>query len=83
MALFIAYLGLQQGQRARLELADPFFELRPDLYLVQTGLTRSRLYHAIKRKLPPDTALLVAELAKAPKFKGMADGALKWVRGLD
>ncbi|GAD58472.1 MULTISPECIES: hypothetical protein [Brevundimonas] len=47
-----------------------------------SALSRSRLYHRIKRQLPPDTAFLVAPLADAPKFKGMASGALTFTRAL-
>ena len=45
-------------------------ELEPGLYLVRSELTRSRLYHAIKRELSP-AILLVAPLGGMPKFKGM------------
>lgn len=54
--------------------------LADGLYLVVSALSRSRLYHRIKRQLPPDTAFLVAPLADAPKFKGMARGALTFTR---
>ena len=56
-------------------------QLDDRLYLLQTGEDRSRLYHAIKRAAQPDS-LLVAPLSEAPKFKGMAGGALKWLRNL-
>ena len=55
-------------------------KLSDGLYLVISALTRSRLYHRIKRQLPPGTALLVAPLAEAPKFKGMSRGALAFTR---
>lgn len=55
-------------------------KLSDGLYLVVSALTRSRLYHRVKRQLPPDTALLVAPLAGAPKFKGMSRGALAFTR---
>ena len=54
--------------------------LADGLYLVASALNRSRLYHRIKRQLPPDTAFLVAPLADAPKFKGMSRGALAFTR---
>lgn len=54
--------------------------LSEGLFLVRTSATRSQLYHAVKRRVQPD-ALFVARLDGAPKFKGMAEGALKWVRG--
>lgn len=53
--------------------------LADNLFLVRTAASRSRLYHAVKRRLRPDR-LLVAPLADDPKFMGMAAGALKWVR---
>ena len=57
-------------------------ELADGLYLVVSALTRSRLYHRIKRQLPPGTAFLVAPLADAPKFKGMSRGALAFTRAV-
>ena len=60
--------------------SDPTLcELAPGLYLVESVATRSRLYHTWKRRHAP-TRLLVAPLAAAPKFKGMASGALAWLR---
>ena len=57
-------------------------KLSDGLFLVRTSASQSRLYHAVKRRVQPE-ALLVARLDGAPKFKGMADGALKWVRAVD
>ncbi|MBA4000085.1 hypothetical protein [Brevundimonas sp.] len=54
--------------------------LADGLYIVVSALTRSRLYHRIKREAPPGAALLVAPLADAPKFKGMSRGALAFTR---
>lgn len=54
--------------------------LADGLYLVISALPRSRLYHRIKRQLPPGTAFLVAPLSHAPKFKGMSRGALAFTR---
>ena len=56
-------------------------QLDDRLYLLQTGEDRSRVYHAMKRACGP-AGLLVAPLSEAPKFKGMAGGALKWLRNL-
>lgn len=56
-------------------------QLDDRLYLLQTGESRSRVYHAVKRACEP-AGLLVAPLSEAPKFKGMAEGALKWLRNL-
>ncbi|GAB5349412.1 hypothetical protein [Alteriqipengyuania sp. 357] len=56
--------------------------LAPGLYCIASELSRSKLYHRLKWQLPEDTALLVAPLAAVPKFKGMANGALAWLRSL-
>ena len=54
------------------------------LWLVRSDLSRSRLYHRIKDQLPAGSALLVAPLTDEPdgwpKFKGMDEGALAWLR---
>ncbi|MEH6664480.1 MAG: hypothetical protein V7678_06485 [Brevundimonas sp.] len=62
--------------------ASQVCRLADGLYLVVSALTRSRLYHRIKRQLPSDAALLVAPLADAPKFRGMAPGALAFTRSV-
>ena len=72
LAAFASDTGIALGEDA--------VELRPGLWLIRSERTRSRLYHAIKRQLPDGTPLLVAELAGDPKFKGMAPGALAWLR---
>lgn len=53
--------------------------LAETLFLVRSAQTRSELYHAVKRRSAPGQ-LLVAPLDGDPKFKGMAAGALKWLR---
>ncbi|MBP0482056.1 hypothetical protein [Sagittula salina] len=77
-ALFLVWHG---APGARLEIGDPSHPLSDQMLMVRTQRTLSRLYHAIKHQLPEDTALCVAPLADDPKFKGMAEGALKWLRG--
>lgn len=56
------------------------FVLRPGLILVDSALSRSKLYHQVKWALPAGSALLVAPLVEAPKFKAMEAGALAWLR---
>lgn len=75
--LYIVYI--EAGTATGAMGASDLVELAPGLFLVETGQTRSQLYHQIKRRFAPE-ALLVAPLADAPKFKGMAAGALKWLR---
>jgi hypothetical protein len=81
MTAYLAYLPDAPDIEA-LEIDGAVFAMDDRVLLIETGLTRSRLYHALKRQLPDGAALLVAPLADAPKFKGMADGALKAARGL-
>ncbi len=64
----------------QVDIAEPTHPLEPGLFMVRSERSLSKLYHAVKRQLPRDTALLVAPLAGAPKFKGMAPGALAWLR---
>tara|TARA_A100001391_G_scaffold185326_2_gene153868 strand:- start:638 stop:952 length:315 start_codon:yes stop_codon:yes gene_type:complete len=58
--------------------------LADGLWLVRSDLTRSKLYHRIKGQLPQGAALACAPLDDTPegwpKFKGMAPGALAWLR---
>ncbi len=58
--------------------------MNAQLWLVRTGCTRSRLYHATKRQLPKGAALLVAPLEDHPdgwpKFMGMTAGVTAWLR---
>ncbi len=55
----------------------------PGIYCILSDLSRSKLYHRIKWQLADDAALLLAPLDDAPKFKGMDDVALSWLRSLD
>lgn len=80
MALFLVWHDEDSAVADELGLALDRFELRPGLTLVDSGLALSPLYHRIKWALPPGSPLLVAPLAAAPKFKGMAEGALTWLR---
>lgn len=79
--LFIVYVDCAK----RMDIAENFdvaLQLAPDLSLVRTGESQSRLYHRIKRYADPET-LFVGRLNEQPKFKGMAAGSLKWVRSLE
>ena len=77
LRLFMAWHG---APGTEVTLGEDTQPLQPGLFMVRSERTLSRLYHAIKRQLPGDTALIVAPVEGAPKFKGMAEGALKWVR---
>jgi hypothetical protein len=77
-ALWVVYLdGGGDVEEAMAELDS--IALSPRLFLVRSDLTRSRLYHLVKRQTGPD-ALLVGRLAERPKFTGMAEGSLTALR---
>ena len=81
MTLFLAWFDEPDAEiRPALAEGEQFTTLAPRLHLVESGRSRSRLYHAIKHTLPADTALLLAPLAEDPKFKGLAPGSLAWLR---
>ena len=65
---------------APLDLYGDGHPLAEGLWLIRSPLTRSKLYHRLKWQLVDDAWLLVAPLEDAPKFKGMAPGALAWLR---
>ncbi|MHA6289287.1 hypothetical protein [Maricaulis sp. CAU 1757] len=61
---------------------DDACQLGETLFLVRSGGSRSDVYHAVKQSCTPDS-LFVARVKGKPKFKGLADGALKWLRSFD
>ena len=75
------YLIYHEGGKAlkRLDEAEDMVSLSDGLYLARTRVSRSKLYHAVKRRTQP-SALLVGRLDEEPKFKGMAEGTTQWVR---
>ncbi|MEC9067729.1 MAG: hypothetical protein VX569_10670 [Pseudomonadota bacterium] len=72
------------AQGEAIDLNGDGHPLADGLWLVRSALDRSRLYHRIKWQLPEGAALLLAPLADRrdgwPKFKGLAPGALAWLR---
>ena len=80
MTLFLVWHEEKRTIAPETLAALDYFELRPGLRLVDSPLDLSPLYHRIKWALPAGTALIVAPLAAAPKFKLMEAGALSWVR---
>lgn len=70
------YLVHVSGPATDLSGVDGAVELDEGLYLVRSSATRSKLYHAVKRRLSPEK-LLVAPLADMPKFKGFKRGSTK------
>jgi len=74
------YLVSHQAPEAEVTLGEPSHPLSQTMLMVRSERSLSRVYHAVKRQLPPDTPLLVGPLSEPPKFKGMSPGALKWRR---
>jgi hypothetical protein len=78
----LIYLAFTEGRELGRDEPGPWtevFPLRPGLALIDSDESRSTVYHALK-DVVGDGALLVAPLTDAPKFKGVAPGALRWVR---
>lgn len=77
-AIYIIYIAGKEHIRSLPDDFDSYF-LSTNLFLVKSKSTQSRLYHDIKKTIGP-VQLFVGKLKENPKFKGMAEGALKWVR---
>ena len=84
-ALYLVWHDPEASPAGPLDLHGDGHPLADGLWLVRSPLSRSKLYHRIKWQLPGDAALACAPLADDPdgwpKFKGMAAGALAWLRG--
>lgn len=76
--LYVAFIsGVEEGATLPDDLTS--YRLGETLFLVESSDTQSRVYHDIKHSLQPDQ-LFVGALNEPPKFKGMNEGALKWLR---
>jgi hypothetical protein len=65
------------------EVVGPWEELRvaaPDLALISSRDSLSRVYHELKWALPDGAALIVAPVAAVPKLKGLPPGTQTWLR---
>ena len=84
-ALYLLWIDPAAEPPEGLDLFGDAHPLARGLWLVRSELSRSKLYHRIKWQLEDGTALLVAPLGDDksgwPKFKGLAPGALQWLRG--
>ena len=70
---------LDAGHHAEAMAALDAIALAPDLFLVRSDLTQSRLYHLVKRETG-SPALFEGRLAERPKFMGMDAGSLAALR---
>jgi hypothetical protein len=78
--IYLAHTAAHPDQILAAGLADDLIELVAGLLAVDTDLSRSKLYHGLKRLQPKDSPLLVSTLTEAPKLKGMAAGSTAWLR---
>jgi hypothetical protein len=65
------------------DLAGPWEEIRhaaPDLLLVSSTESLSRVYHELKWVMPGGASLLVTPLTGRPKLKGLPPGTQTWLR---
>lgn len=61
-------------------LADDVVLLMGSLLAVDTPLTRSKLYHGLKRLQGGELPLVVAPISDVPKIKGAEAGTTRWLR---
>jgi hypothetical protein len=61
-------------------LADEVCPLTDALLAIDTPLSRSKLYHGLKRLQAAELPLVVAELTEPPKVKSVRAGAHGWLR---
>ena len=64
-------------------LRGPWSELRiaaPDVLLVESDDTLSRVFHELKWALAEEAPLFVAPVAATPKLRGLEPGTLSWLR---
>jgi len=78
--LYLASFALEVGSEYDVNLHGDTGALKSDLCPGRSNLSRPKVYYAIKRRLSPDTPLIVATITGAPKFGGMAAGLLTWSR---
>ena len=77
--LYLVYSG-QSAPVDGWKMEGSVFRASPHTCLVRTTLSRSRVYHAVKRQMRSPAPLMVAPLSADPKFKDMAPGTLTWLR---
>jgi hypothetical protein len=79
MAVFVVWTS----RAVPSDLAGPWEEIRqaaPDLILVSSDESLSRVYHELKWALPDGASLFVAPLQARPKLKGLRPGTQTWLR---
>jgi len=77
--LYLIYCG-QAAPDVGWQIEGSVFRASDDICLARTTLSRSRIYHAVKRQIRSPNQLLVAPLSGDPKFMGMGRGTLAWLR---
>lgn len=77
--LYLIYCG-QSAPEDGWQIEGSVFRASEDICLARTTLSRSRIYHSVKRQIRSSARLLVAPLSGDPKFMGMARGTLAWLR---
>lgn len=77
--LYLIYCG-QTAPQDGWQIEGSVFRASDDICLARTTLSRSRIYHAVKRQIRSPARLLVAPLSSDPKFMGMGRGTLAWLR---
>jgi hypothetical protein len=84
MSVCLVWLGDPRKTAAVMGERGPWrevIEVAPGLLLVDSDETLSGVYHAVKHAIPQDCALLAAPVSARPKARGIAGGAVTWLRG--
>jgi hypothetical protein len=79
MTVFLAWTSASVPS----DLTGPWEEIchaAPDLLLVSSAESLSRVYHELKWALPGGASLFVTPLTARPKLKGLRPGTQTWLR---
>lgn len=83
MAVFMVWFEEPSATTAVVAEPGPWreaVEAAPGLLFVESEDTLSRVYHAVKWRLPDDCPLAVAPVGARPKARGLTDGTVSWLR---
>lgn len=80
MAIYLVQVVDRADRFAEVAAVHDAFEADLGLWFIDSELTLSRLYHAIKHQLRPHGPLLAVAMPEPPKFKNLKPGALNWIR---
>lgn len=80
MAIYLVQVVDRADRFADVAAIHDAFEADLGLWFIESDLSLSKLYHAIKHQLRPHGPLFMVPMQEPPKFKNLKPGALTWVR---